>query len=147
VSSPSGTVSDAEYRGLLAFRDQLRHFLHWSEQQAIDAGVTPAQYQLLLAVRGHPGGAPTVGEVAEHLLLRHHSVVGLIDRAEAAKLVERRPDPGDHRLVRLRLTALGARVLRRLAGLHLDELRRRAPMLDAAVLNGSAEPDDRGGES
>jgi DNA-binding MarR family transcriptional regulator len=142
----SSSLTDADYSGLLAFRDQLRRFLHWSEQQAVEAGITPAQYQLLLAVRGHPGGTPTVGEVADHLLLRHHSVVGLIDRAEAAGLVERRPDPGDHRLVRLRLTATGARVLRRLAGLHLDELRRRPPTLDAAVLDGAADTDDNEGE-
>jgi DNA-binding MarR family transcriptional regulator len=145
MSSSSGTVTDREYRGLLEFRDQLRRFLHWSEQQALDAGITHAQYQLLLAVRGHPGGTPTVGEVADHLLLRHHSVVGLIDRAEAAALVERRPDRDDHRLVRLRLTATGARVLRRLAGSHLDELRRRPPTLDAAVLNGR-HTDESGGE-
>jgi DNA-binding MarR family transcriptional regulator len=142
----SRPLNDADYTGLLAFRDQLRRFLHWSEQQAIAAGVTPAQYQLLLAVRGHQGGAPTVGDVAEHLLLRHHSVVGLIDRAEAAELVERRPDPGDHRVVRLRLTAAGARVLRRLAGLHLDELRRRPPTLGAAVLDGRAGTDENEGE-
>jgi DNA-binding MarR family transcriptional regulator len=143
----SQPLTDADYAGLLAFRDQLRRFLHWSEQQAVEAGITPAQYQLLLAVRGHPGGTPTVGEVADHLLLRHHSVVGLIDRAEAAALVERRPDPDDQRLVRLRLTATGARVLRRLAGLHLDELRRRPPTLDAAVLARLADTEDREGES
>ncbi len=142
MSTSSGTIGDGEYRGLLEFRDQLRRFLHWSEQQAIDAGITPAQYQLLLAVRGHPRGVPTVGDVADHLMLRHHSVVGLIDRAEAAGLVERRPDPGDHRLVRLRLTSSGARVLRRLAGKHLDELRRRPPTLDAAVLKGGAGTDE-----
>src|SRR4029079_18254690 len=92
-------LSDADYAGLLAFRDQLRRFVHWSEQQAVAAGITPAQYQLLLAVRRHVGGAPTVREIAEPLLLRHHSVVGLIDRAEAAGLVERRADLGDHRVV------------------------------------------------
>jgi DNA-binding MarR family transcriptional regulator len=135
----SHTPTDADYAGLLAFRDQLRRFLHWSEQQAISAGITPAQYQLLLAVRGHPNGTPTVRDVAEHLLLRHHSVVGLIDRAETAGLVERRPDPDDHRVVRLRVTAAGARVLRRLAGLHLDELRRRPLTLDAALLDGRVD--------
>jgi DNA-binding MarR family transcriptional regulator len=135
----SRLLTDADYAGLLAFRDQLRRFLYWSEQQAIAAGITPAQYQLLLAVRGHPDGPPTVRDVAEHLLLRHHSVVGLIDRAEAAGLVERRPDPDDHRVVRLRLTAQGARVLRGLAELHLDELRRRPPTLDAALLDGRGD--------
>ena len=135
MSSPA--LTDAEYHGLLAFRDELRRFLHWSEQQAIDAGITPAQYQLLLAIRGH-GGAPTVGDVADHLLLRHHSVVGLVDRAEAAGLVARQPDPDDQRVVRLRLTAGGARVLRQLAEMHLHELRRRAPLFNPALLNGAA---------
>jgi DNA-binding MarR family transcriptional regulator len=120
----SRALSDADYEGLLAFRDQLRRFLHWSEQQSIEHGVTPAHYQLLLAVRGHPDGAPTIGDVAEHLLLRHNSVVGLIDRAVAAGLVERYPDPRSQRVVRLRLTALGARKLRVLAALHLAEVRR-----------------------
>jgi DNA-binding MarR family transcriptional regulator len=116
--------SDSDYQRLLAFRDQLRRFLHWSEQQAVDAGITPAQYQLLLAVRGHVGGAPTIRDVAEHLLLRHHSVVGLIDRAELAGLVERRTDSGNHRVVRLHLTRRGTRRLATLAAAHLDELKR-----------------------
>jgi DNA-binding MarR family transcriptional regulator len=120
----SRALSDADYEGLLAFRDQLRRFLHWSEQRSIEHGVTPAHYQLLLAIRGHPGGAPTIGDVAEHLLLRHNSVVGLIDRAVGAGLVERSPDPRSQRVVRLRLTALGARKLRVLAALHLAEVRR-----------------------
>jgi DNA-binding MarR family transcriptional regulator len=120
----SRVPSDSEYQQLLAFRDQLRRFLHWSEQQAIDAGITPAQYQLLLAVRGHPGGAPTIRDAAEHLLLRHNSVVGLIDRAELAGLVERRTDPEDHRAVRLHLTRRGALRLATLASAHLEELKR-----------------------
>jgi DNA-binding MarR family transcriptional regulator len=119
--------SDADYERLLAFRDQLRRFLHWSEQQAVNAGITPAQYQLLLAVRGHAGEAPTIRDVAEHLLLRHHSVVGLIDRAELAGLVERHIDPSDHRVVRLHLTKRGARYLATLAAAHLEELKRLEP--------------------
>jgi DNA-binding MarR family transcriptional regulator len=120
----SRALSDADYEGLLAFRDQLRRFSHWSEQQALGHGVTPAHYQLLLAIRGHPAGAPTISDVAEHLLLRHNSVVGLIDRAVAADLVERYPDPESQRVVRLHLTPLGARKLRTLATLHLDEVNR-----------------------
>src|SRR2546421_20509 len=86
----SPSLSDEDYTGLLEFRDSVRRFLHWSEQLALASGVTPAQHQLLLAIRGHPSGPPTIGEVAGHLLLRHHSVVGLVDRAEQAGLVERR---------------------------------------------------------
>jgi hypothetical protein len=52
-------------RDLLTFRTGLRHFQRWSEQQAAVAGLTPAQHQLLVAVRGHRDRrGPTIGEVA-----------------------------------------------------------------------------------
>ncbi len=121
---------DADYRRLLELRTGLRQFLHWSEQRAAEVGVTPAQHQLLLAIRGHAGSdAPTIGDVAESLLLRHNSAVGLVDRAVAARLVDRRADPADHRIVRLRLTPLGRERLRQLSGVHLEELRRLAPRM------------------
>jgi len=130
VSGGPRRLADGDYRRLLGFRTELRRFLHWSEQQAAAAGLTAAQHQLLLAVRGHEGGrGPTVGEVADTLLLRHHSAVGLIDRAEAAGLVRRHPDPDDHRLARLRLTPLGSRRLAQLAATHVEELSRLAPSL------------------
>ena len=85
-------LTDAEYQRLLSFRTSLRRFLHWSEQQAEAAGLTAAHHQLLLAIRGHAGASgPTIGEVADSLLLKHHSAVGLVDRAEKAGLVERIP--------------------------------------------------------
>lgn len=122
-------LDDADYRRLLGFRDGLRRFLHWSEEQAKAAGLTPAQHQLLLAVRGH-GGPPTIGELADHLLLRHHSVVELVDRAEQAGLVRRESDRADHRIVHVRLTASGARRLATLSAAHLEELARLAPQVE-----------------
>lgn len=126
-------MSDADYAHLLALRTGLRHFARWSEQQARAAGLTPAQHQLLLAVRGHadPRG-PTVGEVADYLLLRHHSVVGLVDRADEAGLVIRSRDGEDHRLVRLHLTEEGEERLKALSALHLEELERLAPQVPGA---------------
>src|SRR5687767_6632394 len=121
---PAGRFGDDEYRQLLELRDGIRRFLQWSERRAREAGLTPAQHQLLLAIRGHPGGAPRVSDVAGHLLLRHHSVVELVDRAEAAGLVERVDHPDDRRSVQLRLTAEGSRRLAGLAAVHLEELRR-----------------------
>jgi DNA-binding MarR family transcriptional regulator len=118
-------LEHGDYARLLGFRTGLRRFLHWSEQQAVAAGLTPAQHQLLLAIRGHddPLG-PTVGDAAGYLLLRHHSAVELIDRAVAAGLVRRRSDPADQRQVRLELTAKGAERLAHLSALHLEELER-----------------------
>ena len=123
-------LEDEDYRRLLQFRTGLRRFLHWSEEQAEKVGLTPAQHQLLLAVRGHDGDqGPTIGDVAGYLMLRHHSAVGLVDRAVRAELVERREDPGDRRVVRLRLTAGGDRILQQLSALHLEEIRRLAPSI------------------
>jgi DNA-binding MarR family transcriptional regulator len=126
-----GSVSDDDYQRLLRFRTGLRRFERWSEQQAEAAGLTGAQHQLLLAVRGHPDRrGPTVGELSEYLLLRHHSVVELIDRAVEAGLVRRSQDPTDRRLVRLRPTRHGNAVLRRLTRAHLVELARLAPVYE-----------------
>src|SRR5262245_52173498 len=114
-------LTDGDYESLLALRDELRRFLHWSEEQARGAGLTPAQHQLLLAVRGHRGD-PTIGEIAAHLLLRHHSAVELVDRAQRAGLVARAVDPEDHRVVRVTLTPEGERRLAGLAAAHLAEI-------------------------
>ncbi|MGI8882577.1 MAG: MarR family winged helix-turn-helix transcriptional regulator [Jatrophihabitans sp.] len=123
-------LSDPVYAKLLALRTGLRRFERWSEQQAREAGLTPAQHQLLLAIRGHSDArGPTIGEVADHLLLRHHSAVGLIDRAAAAGLVARTRNADDHRVVRLRLTKTGTARLEALSALHLEELARLAPQL------------------
>lgn len=117
------TLEDADFTRLLDFRDGLRRFLRWSDDQARAVGLTGAQHQLLLAVRGH-GSPPSIREVAEHLLLRHHSVVELVDRAESAGLLERVDDPDDQRVVRLRLTRAGADKVEALSAAHLEELSR-----------------------
>ena len=143
-------LTDDDFERLLEFRDGLRRFLHWSEERAREAGMTPARHQLLLAVRGHGhrgghrrGVAPSMSELAGHLLLRHHSVVELVDRAERAGLVRRVHGEGDddRRVVRVALTDEGERRLDGLAGAHLEELSRVGPRLSALWnrLPGAAE--------
>ena len=124
----SREFGDADYRRLLQFRTGLRRFLHWSAQEAESAGLTPAQHQLLLAIRGHDDSrGPTIGDVASYLFLRHHSAVGLVDRAENGGFVERIEDQDDRRVVRLRLTEKGQAILVALSRVHLEELKRLAP--------------------
>jgi uncharacterized protein YeaO (DUF488 family)/DNA-binding MarR family transcriptional regulator len=120
-------LGDDDYRELLTLRNELRRFLRWSEQQAKAVGLTDAQHQLLLVIRGHPGtSGPSISDVADDLLLRHHSAVELVQRAEVAGYVTRRHDPVDRRLVRLHLSATGDAVLEKLSSLHAEELRRLA---------------------
>jgi DNA-binding MarR family transcriptional regulator len=120
-----------QYEALLAFRTELRRFNHWSEEQARQVGLTHAQHQLLLAVKGHAGPEePTIGDVAEALLLRHHSTVELVNRAQIGGYVTRHRDVRDGRIVRLRLTEHGEACLEQLTQLHLAELRRLAPLIE-----------------
>lgn len=127
-------LADADYARLLAFRVELRAFLRHSEEVAHAEGLTPALHQLLLAVRGAgaPPG-PTVGQVAAALDVRHHTAVELAQRAEQLGLVRRARDAHDHRQVRLRLTARGARRLERLSRLHLPALGQLAARLADVV--------------
>lgn len=123
-------LNDAQFEQLLALRTGLRRFLHWSEEQARTIGITPAQHQLLLAVRGHAGdAAPTIGELAAYLLLRPHSTSELIDRAAGAGLVTRTHDAANASIVRVELTALGDEKLRRLSAAHLQELAELGPTM------------------
>ncbi|NLT06036.1 MAG: winged helix-turn-helix transcriptional regulator [Solirubrobacterales bacterium] len=117
------TVSDGDYARLAALREGIRRYLGWAEQRAREHGLTPTQVQLALAVRAHPEPeGPTLTQLAETLLLRHHSVVGLVDRAEAAGLVQRARDPDRPGRVRVRLTGPGADKLADLSALHLEWL-------------------------
>jgi DNA-binding MarR family transcriptional regulator len=132
-------MSPGDFENLLVFRTSLRRFLHWSQTQARTVGLTPAQHQLLVAIKGHPGGQdPTISDLAEYLLLRHHSVVELVDRATAAGIVTRCRDAEDGRLTRVALTRDGETRLSRLGPAHLDELRNLAPILDHLVSDWAA---------
>jgi DNA-binding MarR family transcriptional regulator len=123
-----------DYERLLEFRVALRRFQRWSEDQAQAAGLTHVQHQLLVAIKGHPGDlAPTIGELAGYLLQRPHSTVELVDRAEAAGLVERIPDPRDGRVVRVRLREAGENILQTLTPAHLARLEELAVVLDELV--------------
>ncbi len=132
-------LQQKDFEHLLSCRSSLCRFQRWSEDQARDAGLTHGQHQLLVAVKGHSGHEPpTVRDIAGYLLLRHHSTVELVDRAETAGLVRRVPDPSDGRLVRIRLTAKGGRILNRLTPAHLVELHSLAAVLDELVAGASA---------
>lgn len=124
-------LTQRDYTSLLEFRTALRRFERWSEEQARQVGLTAAQHQLLLAIKGHADRrGPTISEIADYLTVRHHSAVGLVDRAESAGLVVRVRDVEDSRAVRLTLTDDGEERIGQLSELHLAELSRLAPVLE-----------------
>ena len=123
-------LDPGEYEVLAAFRYTLRHFLSFSETAAAEVGLAAQQYQALLAIKGCPGrDALTINELANVLLIKHNSAVGLVDRLESEGLVRRSTAQEDRRKVNVRLTRKGVRVFERLAAVHRDELRRIGPRL------------------
>ncbi len=123
-------LSKADYELLAEIRDLLRRFGAFSEEAAHRAGLTPHHHQALLAIKGYPGKESlTVGELAERLGVRHHSVVGLIDRLASRGLVQRRTSLQDRRQVLIELTPKAETLLVDLSLAHRDELKRLAPLL------------------
>jgi DNA-binding MarR family transcriptional regulator len=133
-----------DFEKLLDFRVALRRFQRWSEDQAHAAGVTHVQHQLLVAIKGNPGDQPpTIGDLAGYLLQRPHSTVELVDRAVAGGLVARTSDAGDGRVIRVRLTPEGDRIMQELTRAHLERLRDLAAVLDQLVNTPAAAPRPR----
>jgi DNA-binding MarR family transcriptional regulator len=129
----SAHLEASEYQQLASFRYALRSFLRFSETAAEGLGLTAQQYQALLAVCASAGGHVMINDLAQQLLIRHNSAVGLVDRLTAQGLLTREPSAEDGRKVHLRLTAKGDRVLEKLAEVHREELRRIGPQLEALL--------------
>ncbi len=127
-------LNDEDYKTLAAIRYALRHFIHFSEEAARAAGLTPQQHQVLLAIRAAEASAMSIGELAEFLLVQPHSASELADRLTALNFVERRPDVQDRRVTKLHLTAEAENVLASLSVTHRDELRRLRPLLSELLL-------------
>jgi DNA-binding MarR family transcriptional regulator len=128
------------YHTLADFRYLIRRFLAFSQEAARQAGLSPRHHQALLAIKGFAvDDAPTIGDLAERLCIRHHSAVELVDRLAEAGLIERLHDAHDRRRVFLHLTATGEQRLARLSTAHLEELHRLRPAL-LAILDRVGSP-------
>jgi DNA-binding MarR family transcriptional regulator len=132
---PKATTTMSEltkrhYETLAAWRHAVRRFLEFSQRAAKSAGIPPQQHQALLVIKGAPGrDFVTVGEIADRLLLKHHSAVGLVDRLTKRQLVQRDVSSEDRRRIEVRLTAKGEALIERLSASHLLELRQLRPEL------------------
>lgn len=144
-STPIDEAQDREFERVLSelasFRYLLRKFLRFSESAARELDITPQQHQLMLGIAGFTGsGKATVSELAEFLQERHHSVVGLIDRAVLSGLVRRENAPSDRRVVVVSLTPRGRGLLKKLSFRHHDELNQLREELLRLASGSNAKP-------
>lgn len=129
-------LTDDDYIRLAHFRHTVRQFSRQTELEARKLGLTPQQYQLMVAIKGFPGRDwANISELAERLQIRHNAVIGLVNRAEARGLVVRRQDAEriDRRVVQIHLTPTGERALRVMAAALRAERMRVQESLDALI--------------
>jgi DNA-binding MarR family transcriptional regulator len=127
-------IATADYRALAELRYRIRLFLYEGDTVARQCELEPQQYLLLLAVRGLPAGMDaTIGTLAERLVLKHHSVVELIDRMEKRGYVRRVRSLDDRRCVLVSLLPSGKKLLERAARQRIAELRAGGTALVSAI--------------
>jgi len=135
-----------DYAQLASFRHALRGFLRFIEAAAAQEGLTSQHYQAMLILRGWPDEQPvSINDLAQQLLIKHNSAVGLVDRLADEGLVVRAPSTVDRRKVELRLSSRGRQVLAKLAAMHRDELRRIGPIMKRFFSELAYDPGNSGG--
>jgi DNA-binding MarR family transcriptional regulator len=124
-------LGQRDYEVLAAFRHALRKFQHESDEYVRKAQLTPQQHQALLVLKGgYPGRvAITVKELADALLIKHHSAVELVGRLVKAGLVTRARSDADRRRMMISITRAGNEVLLSLSAANLIVLQQTAPVL------------------
>jgi len=128
ASVESAGLRPADYQALASFRRGVRRYLAFAEEGARSVGLTSQQHQALLAIKAHTlTRSMTIGDLAQELMIRHHSAVGLVGRLEKSRFVERRADGDDRRKVLVSLTQTAEGILAALSANNLQELRVIAP--------------------
>jgi len=126
-------LDPAVFQGLSGFRYALRRFLAASERICRASGLTPQQYQVLLAIKAADGTDMSIRHLADQLLLTHHAAVQMIDRLATDGLAARRSSERDRRVALLSLTEKGQALIEKLAREHLNEMLRQAPLLRVSL--------------
>jgi DNA-binding MarR family transcriptional regulator len=126
------SFSAERYSGLASFRSALRKFLAASKEICEKGGITTAQYQAML-VLGCSSEPLSMKRLAEQKLLKHHSVVQMVDRLSRAGLVERIASQHDRRVALVVLTTKGESKLEKLAEQHLAEVLKQEPLLSSSL--------------
>jgi DNA-binding MarR family transcriptional regulator len=135
ADAPGGDgLSHDQYAAIAGFRFQLRRFLAFSEAAAAKEGLPPQQHQALLAIAGNMAAEPpSVGLLADQLLVAPHTAAELVTRMVEAGLLVKRPCDRDRRRMELSPTPKAEALLRRLTAAHLEELKTLEPALVRAL--------------
>jgi len=108
------------------------------------AGLSPTQYNVLRILRGAGEGGLCCREVAERMITRDPDITRLVDRLERRGLLARSRESHDRRVITLRITEVGRKILKdldgpmeehnrnRLSHMEKGDLRKLLQLLEAA---------------
>ena len=123
------TAKDAADHGLiLAFgrllgaANRLEYVLGRAIEQ--ECGISHLMFEVLLILGRADGAGLSMGAIGREQVLTTGGVTRLVDRMEAAGLVERAEDPGDRRGRLVRLTPQGEQIVVRAARIHVENIQR-----------------------
>lgn len=120
---------------LVEFWSCVQHFLDVRRQAGLRAGLSSAQYEMLLAVRGfREPGEPYITAVAKQLVIRQRVAARVVKRLMGQGLLHARPSAADRRTHILQLTAKGKRLLDRLASNSMGGLEIEGPVLAKSLV-------------
>ena len=121
---------------LVVLYDVARHMRTYADAEAQSLGVTRAQLIILGRLERQPDLSQS--ELAAIAEVAPMTVARLVDRLEELGLVERRVDPKDRRLWRLRLTPAAAPAVREIKRLRAKIHNALTKGIDPAVLEAMA---------
>ena len=122
--------------------------IHKHQDEALKKDdLTFSQMGVLLTILFHKEGPITTGEIGKALHITHPSTVGLINRLEEKRMVERIPNPNDSRSSYIKLTDKACEFLKEnrkyneqmdqdlIKGFSEDEIRQLRSYLDRIYIN------------
>ena len=157
TARPTATAADLTIEDPGVVAERLRHAtsrLARRLRQEAGSGLTPSQQAALATIGGR--GPLSLGALADEEQITPPSATKLVDKLEAAGLVERRADPGDRRVAQVALTRQGRTTLdalrarktawlaQRLAEVDVLDLARLADAVDVLERLAGPPADDGG---
>lgn len=134
AADPEGSARDLANAIIADFRATMTQLKCASSERLLREGVSMAQVHIMYTVQRN--GEMTMSQLADVLDVSDSNATGLVDRLEERGLVVRDRVPEDRRVVVVKVTEAGERLLREVDALTDDILRSVLGRLDSAQLLG-----------
>jgi DNA-binding MarR family transcriptional regulator len=104
--------ANLEEEALLNIRRTSDQLQHYSQQIFRPHGITPTQYNVLRILRGAGDNGLRCSDIGDRLVSSDPDITRLLGRLQKQKLIRRKRDPKDKRVIYATITAEGQRLLK-----------------------------------